>query len=78
MDIFYLMGHRTPIDDQTVYKVLTTDYLYSQTSINFAVYDDDPYFTSVHYRQPLIDWLKFINTSSSDPLNNYLDSESRW
>ncbi|MFC2152033.1 bifunctional metallophosphatase/5'-nucleotidase [Bacteroidota bacterium] len=74
----YFLADGTPIDDQTIYKVLTTDYLYSQTSINFALYDSDPYNTLVHFRQPLIDWLKSINTSSSDPLNNYLDFEPRF
>jgi len=74
----YYLSDGTPIDDQTVYNVLTTDYLYSQPSSNFAQYDDTPYNTSVHFRQPLIDWLKSINTSSSNPLNNYLDSESRF
>jgi len=33
--------------------------------------------TSVHYRQPLIDWIKSLNTSVSDPLNNYLDHNPR-
>lgn len=74
----YFLSDGTPIDDETIYKVLTTDYLYSQTSINFATYDDSPYLTAVHFRQPLIDWLKSINTTSSDPLENYLDYTSRW
>jgi len=42
-----------------------------------STYDSEPYFTAVHYRQPLIDWLKSINTNSTDPLNNYLDSAPR-
>ena len=74
----YYLGDGTALEDRTVYKVLTTDYLYSQSSLNFAKYDDTPYNTSVHYRQPLVDWLESINSSSSDPLNNYLDSEPRW
>jgi 2',3'-cyclic-nucleotide 2'-phosphodiesterase (5'-nucleotidase family) len=74
----YFLSDGTPIDDETVYTVLTTDYLYSQTSINFAVYDDSPYLTAVHFRQPLIDWLRSINTTSADPLENYLDYTIRW
>lgn len=74
----YYLSDGTPIDDQQVYTVLTTDYLYSQTSINFSTYDPDPYNTNEHYRQPLIDWLKSLNTSSTDPLENYLDYTSRW
>ena len=74
----YFLSDGSPIDDRAVYTVLTTDYLYSQSSLSFAQYDHTPYYTSVHYRQPLVDWLKSLNTSISDPLNNYLDSESRW
>ncbi len=74
----YFLSDGTPIDDLTEYKVLTTDYLYSQPSINFATYDDSPYLTTVHYRQPLIDWLRSINTTSADPLENYLDYTIRW
>jgi 2',3'-cyclic-nucleotide 2'-phosphodiesterase (5'-nucleotidase family) len=73
----YFLSDGTPIDNQKLYTVLTTDYLYSQTNINLSVYDDDPYDTGVHYRQPLIDWIKSLNTSSSNPLNNYLDSTPR-
>ena len=74
----YYLSDGTPIDDETVYSVLTTDYLYSQPTINFATYDDSPYLTAVHFRQPLIDWLKSINTTDTDPLENYLDYTSRW
>jgi 2',3'-cyclic-nucleotide 2'-phosphodiesterase (5'-nucleotidase family) len=74
----YFLADGTPIDDETIYTVLTTDYLYSQTSLNFATYDDSPYLTAVHYRQPLVDWLKSINTTSGDPLENYLDYTARW
>ncbi len=74
----YYLSDGSPIEDQQTYTVLTTDYLYSLTSSNFSSYDPNPYNTSVHYRQPLIDWLESINTSSGDPLENYLDYTSRW
>ena len=60
-----------------VYKVLTTDYLYSVPNANFSTYDPDPITTSVHYRDPLIDWIRSLNTSATDPLNNYLDHTPR-
>lgn len=60
-----------------LYTVLTTNYLYSQSEIKFAQYDDDPYNTGMHYRQPLIDWIKSLNTTIDNPLNNYLDSDKR-
>ncbi len=68
----YALADGTPIDDNTTYSVLVTDYLYSADS-EFSQYDPEPVNTSVNFRQPLIDWLKSMNTSSSDPLNNYLD-----
>ncbi len=40
-------------------------------------YDPDPQYTSINYRQPLIDWLKSLNTSSEDPLEKYLDYTAR-
>ncbi len=67
----------TPIHNDSVYQVLTTDYLYSISSNRMSEYDPDPDYTSVHYRQPLIDWLKSINSSAEDKLENYLDYVAR-
>ncbi len=67
----------TPIHNDSVYQVLTTDYLYSISSNRMSEYDPDPEYTSVNYRQPLIDWLKTINSSAMDPLENYLDYVNR-
>jgi len=68
----YLLSDGTPIDNQTTYKVLTTDYLYSSRSI-FSEYDPNPENTGIHYRQPVIDWIISKNTNASNPLNNYLN-----
>ncbi len=76
VDGFKLMDG-TPIHTDSTYTVLTTDFLYSLSDNNFSEYDDEPMNTSVHYRQPLIDWIKSLNTSVSDPLNNYLDHNPR-
>lgn len=73
----YKLLDGTPIYGDSVYSVLTTDYLYSISSNLMSTYDPDPYPTSVHYRQPLIDWMKSINTSMEDPLDNYLDPVTR-
>jgi 2',3'-cyclic-nucleotide 2'-phosphodiesterase (5'-nucleotidase family) len=73
----YALSDGTPLHTDSIYAVLTTDYLYSIPSNNMSTYDPEPYYTSVHYRQPLIDWLKSLQTSTSDPLNNYLDSIPR-
>lgn len=68
----WYLADGSPIEDQTVYTVLTTDYLYSIPENKFSTYDSDPYNTSVNYRQPLIDWLESMNTSSGDPLEIYI------
>lgn len=67
----------TPIVTDSVYIVLTTDYLYSIDDYLFKQYDSTPYYTAIHYRQPVIDWIQSLQTSLSDPLNNYLDSDPR-
>jgi 2',3'-cyclic-nucleotide 2'-phosphodiesterase (5'-nucleotidase family) len=72
----YKLSDGSPIEADKTYKVLTTDYLYSADD-EFKKYDDTPYNLSVNYRQPLIDWIKSLNTSSSNPLNNYLDNKAR-
>jgi len=67
----------TPIHNDSVYQILTTDYLYSISSNRMSEYDPDPKLTSVNYRKPLIDWLKSLNTSSDDPLEIHLDYNAR-
>jgi 2',3'-cyclic-nucleotide 2'-phosphodiesterase (5'-nucleotidase family) len=73
----YTLSDGQPIYPDSLYSVLTTDYLYSISSNMMSTYDPEPYFTSVHYRQPLIDWLKSLNTHAEYPLNDYLDPVPR-
>jgi 2',3'-cyclic-nucleotide 2'-phosphodiesterase (5'-nucleotidase family) len=73
----YQLTDGTPIDPGATYKVLTLDYLYSRSDYCFQYYDDSPYNTSVHYRQPVIDWIISLNTSAANPLDNYLDHTAR-
>ena len=72
----YSLSDGTPIYSDTVYSVLTTDYLYSSRE-EFKLYDTEPYSTSIHWRQPVIDWIKSLNTSASNPLDQYLDNTPR-
>ncbi|MBL7094096.1 bifunctional metallophosphatase/5'-nucleotidase [candidate division KSB1 bacterium] len=67
----------TPLEDNKTYRVLTTDYLYARSDNNFSLYDTDPYYTSILYRQPTIDWIKSLNTSAANPLDQYLDHTPR-
>ncbi len=73
----YYHSDGTPLVADSVYNVLTIDYLYSLSNSKFSLYDPTPYSTSVNYRQPVIDWIESLQTSSSDPLNNYLDHVPR-
>lgn len=67
----------TPVHDDSLYTVLTIDYLYYQNDSDFQLYDSTPEYTSDHYRDPLIKWIRSKNTSISNPLNQYLDNNPR-
>jgi len=73
----YFLSNGNPIVADSIYTVLTTDYLYAVTSTHFQQYDPDPVNTAVNYRQPLIDWIISLNTSPNNPLDNYLDPTPR-
>jgi 5'-nucleotidase / UDP-sugar diphosphatase len=73
----YKLSDGTAIDDNQTYRVLTTDYLYARSDYNFSIYDANPYYTSILYRQPTIDWIKSLNTSAANPLDLYLDHTPR-
>jgi len=69
--------HGASISPDSIYSVLTTDYLYARDDLNFRKYDPNPYNTSIHFRQPVIDWLKSLKTTEKNPVNNYLDPANR-
>ncbi|MBE0649763.1 MAG: bifunctional metallophosphatase/5'-nucleotidase [Bacteroidales bacterium] len=73
----FFLADGTEINNGNLYTVLTTDYLYLRSDYNFSKYDPNPVYTYIHYRQPLIDWMKSVSTSISNPLSNYLDYVSR-
>ena len=73
----YFLSDGTEIDASTTYSVLTTDYLYARIDLPFSQYDPSPYYTSMNYHQPTIDWITSLNTSASNPLDNYLDDVAR-
>ncbi len=73
----YKLLDGTPIEANTIYKVLTTDYLYTQPNSKFAQYDPEPYNTSISYMQPTADWILSKNTTAENPINNYLDYTAR-
>jgi 2',3'-cyclic-nucleotide 2'-phosphodiesterase (5'-nucleotidase family) len=73
----YFLADGTPIQGDSTYKVLTTDYLYARDDNLFSTYDPNPYDTSIHYRQPVIDWIQSLNSSAQNPVNNHLNNTPR-
>jgi 2',3'-cyclic-nucleotide 2'-phosphodiesterase (5'-nucleotidase family) len=73
----YFHSDGTPIKGDSLYSVLTTDYLYSLGGQSFQLYDQTPYNTGITYYQPTVDYLGSLNTSAVDPLDGYLDHVSR-
>jgi 5'-nucleotidase/UDP-sugar diphosphatase len=75
----YFLSNGAEIDNNTTYSVLTTDYLYAwnDNRFPFSQYDPNPHDTYMNYHQPTIDWITSLNTSSSNPLDSYLDNTSR-
>lgn len=73
----YFLSDGTPIHNDSVYSVLTTDYLYARPDINFHLYDTDPYYTGMNYHEPTIDYIISFDTSPGNPLNNHLDNTPR-
>ena len=67
----------TTIHPDSTYHVLTIDYLYAKKDTPFQKYDPDPDYTMTNYRQPIIDWIKSLNTTAENSLDQYLDHKSR-
>ena len=74
----YKLADGTPLDPDAVYHVLVNDFMYTGgDGFKFQEQDPEAYYTSIDWRQPVIDWISALNTSPSDPLDNYLDGENR-
>jgi 2',3'-cyclic-nucleotide 2'-phosphodiesterase (5'-nucleotidase family) len=60
-----------PLDKNATYSVLVNDFMYSGGDhyTLLAKYDPDAYNTAIDWRQPVIDWIKAQNSSSSNPLD---------
>ncbi len=74
----YELNDGTPIDLDATYHVLVSDFMYAGgDEFKFSEYDPDAYNTAINWRQPVIDWILSLDTSPDNPLDAYLDSESR-
>lgn len=73
----YVLKNNKIWNPDSTYKVITMDYLYEQKNSKFKKYDQSPVSLNDNYRNPLIEWIKSLKTSSNNPLNKYLDSKAR-
>jgi hypothetical protein len=73
----YFHANGTPIVADSVYSVLTTDYLHARNDYCFQALDDNPYPTGLGYHQPTIDYIESLATSPAQPLDDYLDHTAR-
>ncbi len=74
----YALADGTPIDPDATYHVLVNDFMYAGgDNFEFKEYDPDAYNTGIDWRQPVIDWISSLKTSSDDPLDAYLDTVPR-
>jgi len=73
----YRHADGTALKLDSVYSVLTTDYLYVQENNSLSTYDPNPYYTDMNYHQPTVNYILSLNTSTSNPLDHYLDYTSR-
>ncbi len=72
----YQLNDGSVLNNNNVYKVLITDYLY-YTDNSLQQYDSTPEFTSMNWREPVISWIRSLNTNTSNPLENYIDGTVR-
>jgi len=72
-----LLRDGSPLDPQATYRLLVTDFMYDNSQYPFKSYDQEPYPTSILWRQPVMDWIKTQHSTADHPLEKYLDGQSR-
>ena len=74
----YSLADGVSLDPAASYRVLVNDFMYAGGD-GFLFKDQDPnaYFTSIDWRQPVIDWIASLETSPDKPLDSFLDTDSR-
>ncbi len=72
----YRLADGTPLDLQAVYHLLIPQALYDGGN-HFAVnqYDQFGILTGLNWRDPIIDWIAKLHTSSTAPLETFLQSD---
>ena len=63
-----------PLAPDELYVVLVNSFMYAGgDGYEFSDYDSQGYDTTIHYRQPLLDWLAAQHSSQADPLDTAID-----
>ena len=67
-----------PLSPDALYSVLVNDFMYTGgDGYRFQEYDPEGYDTSIHWRQPVIDWIERQASSASMPLDSAIDELGR-
>ena len=72
----YVLADGSPLSPDAPYRLLTTDYMYHNEKYPFGGLDPEPYETSIHWRQPVIDWIRAQHSSAESPLEAALTRRS--
>jgi 2',3'-cyclic-nucleotide 2'-phosphodiesterase (5'-nucleotidase family) len=76
--VYMTLADGSDFDRDATYRVLINNYMYDGGSdYLFGQQDPNGVDTGIHWRQPVIDYMITLNTSSDDPLEGYLDEEPR-
>jgi len=63
------MTSQSTYEDAKTYEIITNDFLYALHETHFKSYDPQAYNTGIIYREPLIDYIRSLNTSVNHPLD---------
>ncbi|MBN1259255.1 MAG: bifunctional metallophosphatase/5'-nucleotidase [Anaerolineae bacterium] len=75
----FVFDDGSPLDPDGSYHILVNDFMYyGGDGYRFQDYDPDAYHTSIDWRQPVIDWIMALETSSEYPIEAYLDPVARY
>ena len=61
------------IDLRTTYRILVPETLYAGGDyFEFLLFDPEPTYTGIDWRQPPIDWIRSVNSTRREPINEFL------
>jgi 2',3'-cyclic-nucleotide 2'-phosphodiesterase (5'-nucleotidase family) len=69
----YRLADGEAIDLRATYRILVPETLYSGGDYyEFFKFDQKPTYTGIDWRQPPIDWIRSINSTEREPINEFL------